>query len=790
MQTRLIDGFPRAAAWLLAIGLVGMGAQAQAQVNVLTAHNDTARSGQNLKETILTPSNVNSSQFGKLFTHSVSGAIIAQPLYVSQVPITSSSGTSQGTHNIVIVATTGNNVQNNPEPYLGDTVYAFDADTNGGQNTNPLWSVTLLTPPFPNAGQYPYQFGVVGTPVIDTSTNTIYVVDAEMQNSVYVHRLHALNISNGTERSGSPVVITASVPGSGSGSTNGTLVFNDVSQLQRSALLLQNHVLYIAFGSVNDEGSWHGWLFSYNAATLKQIDVLCTTPNGTAGGIWMGGAGLAGEVYNATTKPYGRLFLATGNGSFAIQAPTTPGQPYSNPTNSYGMSVLDLDLTGGQLNVEDDFSPYNEATLSNADGDLGSGGPVLLPSQTLSSGKILNPLLQVGKTGTFYILDRDNANDGSNKPATEYSPAGLGGFNAAGDQVEQEVQSPQLPGARNGWGAGVWGTEAYWNNNIYSGGTNPGVSNSLTAYSFVEGVLSGAPTSQSPDTYNYPGPTPSISANGNTNGIVWTLNNNGPAILEAYDAANLANLLYTSNQNPARDYAGPGEEYIVPTIANGKVFVGANGAVSVFGLLSGEPVAPSPVFIPGTSVFTKPVSVTMSDSIAGAAIYYTTDGSTPVPGIGTTQLYSSMNPPVVSTNETITAIASLAGYLQSAPSTATYTSTTTPANPVFSLAAGTYTGTQTLTITEPTPGATVYYTVDGGAPTTSSLVYSRPIVDPRLADGAGGGSGPWPIRQFSCEAQVISFSRMAPSILAAVLRSHRGQSNSMAAPTWTTSDCS
>jgi hypothetical protein len=718
-QTRLIDGFRRAAAWLLAIGLVEM--CAHAQVNVLTAHNDTARTGQNLNETVLTPSNVNSTQFGKLFSHSVNGNIFAQPLYVSQVPMTSVTGASQGVHDIVIVATTGNFLYGSPESYLGDTVYAFDADTNGGQNANPLWSMSLLTAPVPNAGQYPYQFGVVGTPVIDPSTNTMYVVDGAMMNSVYVHRLHALNISNGAERPGSPVVIKGSVPGTGSGSVNGTLAFNDVYHVQRSALLLQNHVLYIAFASINDEGPWHGWLFSYNPATLQQIDVFCTTPNATGGGIWMGGSGLAGEVNNPA-KPYGRMFFATGNGSFGIGAPTITGQPYSNPNNAYGMSVLDLDLTGGMFTVEDQFAPFNQAVLSSGDADLGSGGPVLLPSQTLASGKTLNSLIEIGKTGTIYMLDRDNNNDGSNNAATEYSPAGLGGFNAGADHIEQEVQTPVLTGAVNGWGAGVWGTEAYWNGNIYSGGTDPTLKSSVSAYSFANGVLSTTPTSHSPDTYSYPGPTPSISANGNTNGILWTLNHNGVAILEAYDATNLANLLYTSNQNPTRDAAGAGEEYIVPTVANGKVYVGAFGSMNVYGLLGGESTTPAPVITPGSSTFATSVTVSITDANAGATIFYTTNGTTP-----TTSSAIYHGPLVVSTNETITAIASAAGFVQSAASSATYTSSTLPANPVFSLAAGTYTGTQTLAITESKAGTTIYYTVDGGAPTTSSLVYTGPL---------------------------------------------------------------
>ena len=725
-QTRLTDGYLWAAAWVIALMLVET--SAQAQVSVLTAHNDTARTGQNVNETILTPSNVNPTQFGKLFSQPVNGSIWAQPLYVANVTINGQL------HNVVYVATTGNYEYNKAQTFTGDYVYAFDADTNGGANANPLWQVSLLTAPVPTPGSYPYQFGVIGTPVIDPSTNTMYLVDAEMQNAVLIHRLHALDITTGAEKFGGPVQIQPSIPGTGSGSSNGVLTFNDVYQFQRPALLLMNGVVYIGFGAVNDEGPWHGWLLSYNAATLQQINVFCTTPNGSGGGIWMGGAGLAGEVYNPA-KPFGRMFVRHRKrlqATFGIGAPTVSGQPYSNPSNEYGMSLLDLDLTNGMFTVEDEFTPFNESSLNSHDADLGSGGPLLLPTQTLASGLTLNALVQIGKTGMFYILDRDNSNDGSNNPGTEYSPAGLGGFNSTADQVVQEVQTPETTPGFN-WGAGVWGTTAYWNNTIYSGGTNvanptnaAGAGTPLSAYSFVNGVLSTTPTSQSAELYSYASPTPSISANGNTNGILWLLHHGSGVdeTLEAYDATNLANLLYSSNTNLTRDNPGVAEEYIVPTIANGKVFVGTLGFVSVYGLLAGEPAAPSPVITPGTTTFDSPVTVTMTDAIAGAIIYYTTDGSTPTTNSRSIQ---SANPPVVSTTETITAIASIVGYLQSAPSSATYTSTETPANPVFSLAAGTYTGTQTLTITEPSSGAVVYYTVDGSAPTTASLVYTKPL---------------------------------------------------------------
>jgi hypothetical protein len=709
---RITPLFDRLAPVACLVVLVLIGSYAAAQVNVLTAHNDIARTGQNLSETALTPSNVNAAQFGKLFSQPVNSTVWAQPLYVSQIAIP-----GKGTHNVVYVAT------------AGDTVYAFDADTNGGSNANPLWKASLLTNSTP-AGTFTNGFGIVGTPVIDLSSSTMYVVSSENEGSTPINRLHALDITTGAEKLGGPVQIQATIPGTGAGSVAGVLTFDELIQQQRPGLLFLNGVVYIAFGSQGDVGAWHGWIFSYNAATLQQLDVFCTSANGSGAGIWLSGAGLAAEVNNPA-KPYGRMFVATGNGTYAASS------PYS-ATMSYGLTVLDLDLTGGQMIVEDEFTPYSESTLDGQDGDLGAGGAVLLPSQTLASGKILNPLVQVGKSGMIYILDRDNSTDGSNNPATEYSPAGLGGFNSTADQVVQEVQTPITKGLN--WGAGVWGTESYWNNNIYFGGTNPGskdqfagAGNSLTAYSFVNGVLSTTPTSESAEQYVFAGPTPAVSANGTTNGIVWAINNNafasgGPSVLLAYDATNLARTLYSSDTNPSRDTPSGGSlRFTVPTIANGKVYVGANAGFSIYGLLNATPVAPAPLVTPASKTFTGTQAVTITDAIAGATIYYTTDGSMPT---SNSPVYSSTNPPVVSSTETITAIASPNGYVQSPPSSETYTLATAAANPAFSLAPGTYTGARTLTITDSSPSPTIYYTFDGSTPTTSSAVYSNPLVVP------------------------------------------------------------
>jgi hypothetical protein len=540
----------------LAMVSVFAACKAYAQVSVVTAHNDLARTGQNLAETVLTPAVVNSAQFGKLFTQAT-GEVHAQPLYVAQVAIP-----KRGVHNVVYIATSAG------------IVYAFDADSNGGSDATSLWKTSLLaTVP----GSVANAYSVIGTPVIDLSSHTLYVVCQALESGVLVFRLHALDIATGAEKMGGPVPIQGSVAGTGSGSTAGVLAFDPAVQIQRPGLLLLNGVVYAAFGSLSDMGAYHGWLFSFDAATLGQLGIYCTTPNGSEGGIWVGGAGLAAEV-NDPTRPFGRMFVVTGNGSYSASTPYTDAM-------SYGMSVVNLDLTGGVMTVQDEFTPYNEAHLDSEDGDLGSGGAVLLPAQTLASGATLNPLVQVGKYGSIAILDRNN----------------LGGFNITADQVVQEVKTPAM--GTSTWGAGIWGSPAYWNQNLYFGGTNPGASNSLTAYSFVNGVISAAPTSQSPETFAYPGPSPSVSSSGTTNGIVWALKTdarltNGPEVLLAYDATNLANTLYSSNTDLLRDNPGVGVTYAVPTIANGKVYVGSASGISVYGLLAASPAAAPPAFTP------------------------------------------------------------------------------------------------------------------------------------------------------------------------------------------------
>jgi hypothetical protein len=370
---------------------------AGAQVNVLTYHNDNARTGQNLNETILTPGNVNVTTFGKLFSYPVDGYVYAQPLYVSSVQIPGS-----GIHNVVFVATEH------------DSVYAFDADNSAA---GLLWHVSFINPANGVAtvpaqdvltGDLVPEIGITSTPVIDGNTGTIYVVaktkEVRQTTVHYVQRLHALDITTGAEKFGGPAVIAdtilaadgsfqyvsgPSVVGSGDGSLDGqTVNFNALRQLNRPGLLLLNGIVYSAWGSHGDNDPYHGWLIGHDAQTLALVSVFNTTPNGGRGALWMSGGAPAADVN-------GNVYIATGNGTFALTGSGSPG---------YGDSVLMLTPSGG-LNVTDFFTPWNQATLDVTDADLGSGGVLLLPDQP---GPYPHLMVTAGKPGAIYLIDRDD----------------------------------------------------------------------------------------------------------------------------------------------------------------------------------------------------------------------------------------------------------------------------------------------------------------------------------------------------------------------------------------------
>ena len=647
-----------------------------AQTNVTTQHNDIARTGANTTETILTLANVNTTTFGRLFSQTVDGYVYAQPLYVAGVKLGTGTVQAGTTHNVVFVATEN------------DSVYAFDADSNGGANASPLWKVSLIDSAHgAGSGEKPVpqsdvattdivpQVGITGTPVIDTTTNTMYVVaKSTVSDTTFIQRLHALDITTGAEKFGGPMALSGSVSGTGNGSSGGKLNFDPKWENQRPGLLLLNGIVYIGFAAHGDNGSWHGWILAYNASNLQQTSVWCSSANSLGSGVWMSGTGLAADVPSG--KPYGRMFAVTGNGTFDA-LPT-----YTN-SMSYGDSVVRLDLTNGVITVQDDFTPHDQASLNGSDLDQAAGGAVLLPDSVGGGGR---QLVQIGKSGRVYVLNRES----------------LGGYNA---------NNSTDPGQAVNLANGLWGSPAYWNGRVYIWPK----SDSLRLYGFANGAITGQTSisNESAGTYS---PSPSISANGTTNGIVWSLKTDnfgsqGQAILYAHDATNVATLLYSSTQNATRDNPGASVKFAVPTITNGKVYVGTETQISVFGLLGGQTQAATPVISPVGQSFTGSLSVTITDSTSGATIYYTTDGSTP-----TTSSTKYTGAITVSTTETISAIASATGFVTSAVAKQTYTLQTQALMPTFSPVAGSYSSAQTVTISDTSPSSQIYYTTDGSTP--------------------------------------------------------------------------
>ncbi len=505
-----------------------------------TYHNDNLRTGQNPNETVLTTANVNKNQFGKLYSYTLDGIAFASPLYVANVSIP-----GKGYHNVVYVATEN------------DSVYAFDAD---GLSTTPLWHVSFLgsgvtTVPCADAGEcgdIPTQFGVTSTPVIDQTTGTMYVVAATKEGATtWVQRLHALDITTGAEKFGGPVVLQATVSGTGSGSSGGNVAFDPLRENQRPGLLLNGGVVYIAFGSHGDNSPWHGWVLGYNATTLQQTMKYNATPNGNGGGIWQGGGGLA-------TDTTGDIYFVTSNGDFDAN---TGGI-------DYGDTIEKLSPSGS---VVDYFTPHDQQNMSNNNLDLGAGGPVLLVDQT--TGPVPHLLITAGKSGTIYVINRDN----------------MGKYNASNDN--QIVQS--LPGVLPNGSAesGNFSTPVFFNGYVYFGAIN----DTIRAFQLTNGLLSSASTSQSAEVYGARGSSFAISANATSNGILWALQNNGvsadndvgnPGILYAYDANNLSTELYNSSQAPGnRDTMDNAAKFSIPLVANGKVFVSGQTQLTVFGLL-------------------------------------------------------------------------------------------------------------------------------------------------------------------------------------------------------------
>jgi predicted small lipoprotein YifL len=516
--------------------------------DVATFKNDVTRSGQNPSESTLTLANVNSTSFGLLHTVMVDGKVDAQPLYLSQVPI------SGAAHNVAFVATEHG------------SVYAIDADAG-----TPIWQVSVLangeTPSDTHScTQVTPEIGITSTPVIDRTAGphgVLYVVGMSIDKSSNYHqRLHALDITTGAELFNGPAEIAATAPNSA-----GTTMFAPGQYEERAALLLANGQIYTTWTSHCDFAPYSGWIIAYNQTTLAQTAVLnvgpnsgAAVPNGThfnmvGPAIWMSGDGPGADAQ-------GNIYLLTGNGLFE---PTLDANGFPN-MGDYGNSFLKLASTSSNLKVADYFAMSTEVTESGGDIDLGSGGEMLLPDLTDSSGNVKHLVVGAGKDSNIYVVDRDN----------------MGKFNASQNQIWQEIDGV-VPGSPPGSGTGgVRGSPAWFNGTIYYGDAG----GTLKAFSVTNAKLSTAPTSQSAISFAYPGASPVVSASGTTNAIVWAHENTTPAVLHAYDASNLAHEVYNSNQaTGARDQFGPGNKFIAPTVAGGKVFVGTTNTLAIFGLL-------------------------------------------------------------------------------------------------------------------------------------------------------------------------------------------------------------
>lgn len=503
------------------------GGTAMAAVHdVLTYHTDIARTGQALNETTLTPANVTASAFGKVGFFGVDGKVDAQPLYVGSLAI------AGGTHNVLYVATEH------------DSVFALDADSGAT-----LWQTrTLKSGETPSddlgCGQITQEIGITSTPVIDRTrgaNGTIYAVAMSKDASGNYHqRLHALDLATGAELLNGPTDIAAAYP-----AVNGQVVFAPSLYAERAALLLLGGVVYTTWTSHCDAGTYTGWVMGYGADTLQQTSVLNVTPNGSGGAIWMAGAGPASDGSS--------IYLLDGNGAFDT---TLDSNGFPN-LRDFGNGFLKLGTAGG-LAVADYFAMSNVVEEARDDIDLGSGGALVLPDLTDANGNLRHLVLGAGKDNVIYVLNRD----------------AMGKFSASGNNIYQEIAA-QLVG-------GEFGMPAYFNGRVYFGS----VGDHLKAFTVTNAKLSTAPGAQSAMTFAYPGTTPSVSANGSANGIVWAAENVNVAVLHAFDPVSL-NELYNSNQMGTRDQFGAGNKFVTPMIANGKVYVGTTNGVAVFGLLKG-----------------------------------------------------------------------------------------------------------------------------------------------------------------------------------------------------------
>jgi hypothetical protein len=508
-------------------------AAVSSNVDVVTYHYDAMRSGANTNETVLTPANVNSTKFGLLGSFTVDGKVDGQPLYLSNVSI------ADGTKNVLYVVTEH------------DTVFAFDADSVSGATTTSLWKTSMLqageSPSDDrNCGQVTPEIGITSTPVIDRTRNAIYVVAVVKTSSgAYVHRVHALNLATGQELFGGPTTVTATYPGSGANSTNGTDTFDPKQYNERPALLEVGGTIYTTWGSHCDDGPYNSWVMSYSADTLKQTSVLNLVPDGEDGGIWMAGAGPAADSS-------GNVYFIIGNGDFDTTL-TAAGMPSNGDCGNCFVKLA----PAPKMALLDYFTPANTVSESNGDVDFGSGGPLLLPDIKDTAGATHHLAVGIGKDQNIYVVDRDS----------------MGKFNSSKNTIYQQI-SGILPDAYDS-------SPIYFNSAVYLGG----VVNPIMAFPISNARLATVPSSQTPSHFGYPGAMPVISAAGTSNAIVWAVENATNGVLHAYDATNLATELYNSTQAAnGRDTFAP-NKYMTPMVTNGKVYVGTPNSVAVFGLL-------------------------------------------------------------------------------------------------------------------------------------------------------------------------------------------------------------
>jgi uncharacterized repeat protein (TIGR03806 family) len=603
-------------------------------VQVLTYHYDNTRQGANTNETLLTLSNVNTNSFGKLFSYAVDGYIYTEPLIMTNLAIP-----GQGIHDVVFIATEHG------------TVYAFDANSNAGANGGLIWKTNLGISALSANGEFGTRYcitcypdivpevSITGTPVIDPATGTLYVnvFTREVSGTTnYIHRIHAIDVTTGSERSYSPVVVAGSFPGHGRDSVGGLVPFQAKLANQRPALCLANGMLFVAYAGYADTDPYHGWLFGYNATNLalQTNFIFNTTPNATTaafggnaaeGGIWQGGGGLCVDGSN-------NLYFETGNGSFSQN---TNGGDYAD-------SFMRISTTNG-FAVADYFTPFDQASLASADTDLGSCGPLLLPD---SVGSLAHPhlLVGIGKSGKAYLLDRDVMTTGN--------------IHYQSGSDSEIIQSFLAVG-------GTWSPPSYWNGLIYF---QPS-SGAMKSFRISNGSINTTANATSPASMGSYNGGPVISANGTNNGIVWVINGNSgntgsAGTLYALNATNISQMLWSSAQFAARDSVGPAIKMTTPTVAGGKVYMPAQYTLSVYGVNTFLAI---PVIAPNGGVFTNSVLVTITDATPGTTIYYTLDGTPPT---ASSILYTG--PFVVSNTVSVQAVATKSGAVNSAVAVASF----------------------------------------------------------------------------------------------------------------------